>query len=127
MRSQSHPASHLLQAVLCLVTMLGLHVLGPQMADAQFDDPPRSLGRGSIEALVLSPDGQRVITSGSDGICVYDVASLADVAHLRLDTGPFHRDTDPVFSPNSRWLVMNYADTKPSSCGTWRPSPRSRP
>jgi hypothetical protein len=49
-RSQSHPASHLLQAVLCLVTMLGLHVLGPQMADAQFDDPPRSFGRGSIEA-----------------------------------------------------------------------------
>ena len=48
MRSQSHPASHVLQAVLCLVTMLGLHVLGPQMADAQFDDPPLDVTRWQI-------------------------------------------------------------------------------
>jgi len=107
----SRPVSRVFQAVLCLVPLMGIQMLGAHKADAQFDRAPRSFGRGSIESLVLSPDAERVITSGSDGIYVYDVASLADLAHLRRQSGPFHRDTNPVFSPDSRWLAMNYADT----------------
>jgi WD40 repeat protein len=59
----------------------------------------------------LSPDGQRVITSGSDGIYVYDAISLQDIGHLRRSQPPFHRDAKPVFSPDSQLLVMSYADT----------------
>ncbi len=78
---------------------------------AQFDTPPRGFGRGSVEAVVLSPDGGHLITSGSDGIYVYKAESLDDVAHLTLDPRPFHRDVGPVFSPDSRLLAMGYADT----------------
>lgn len=85
--------------------------LAATTASAQFNSAPRSFGRGSVEAAILSPDGQRVITSGSDGIYVYDAISLQDIGHLRRSQPPFHRDAKPVFSPDSQLLVMSYADT----------------
>ncbi len=95
-----------------LLWPLGLLFLCSSLtASAQFDTPPRSLGRGSVEAVLLSPDGQLLISSGSDGMYVYDANSLNDIGHLQRHDAPFHRDVDPVFSPNSRLLAMGYADT----------------
>ena len=88
--------------------MLKLLCLAATTASAQFSSAPRSFGRGSVEAATLSPDGQRVITSGSDGIYVYDAISLQDIGHLRRSQPPFHRGLRPVFSPDSRLLVMSH-------------------
>ncbi|MEC8989847.1 MAG: hypothetical protein VX656_01270 [Candidatus Latescibacterota bacterium] len=101
MRSQSHPASHLLQAVLCLVTMLGLHVSGPQMADAQFE--------------------RRLITDADDGTA--PLWELNTGESLAVMPQPGNRTARILVSPGEQYAVLYNSSSSYAGTHVWRLDP----
>ena len=93
-----------------LLVMLGLH--WANTGYAQFDSPPRSFTYGSVDQVAYTPDGRLLLTSGSDGIHVFDGATLEDVAHLVWSSTPLRQRTAGLtFGPDSRLVTAPYNDT----------------
>ena len=107
--SSSQCAVRLLNDTGLLRVILILGLLS-SLGQAQFDSPPRSFSYGSIEKISLTPDERLFVTSGSDGIHIFDAVTLVDVAHLERTSGPWHRGAGLSFSPDSRLLAAPYLD-----------------
>ena len=60
------------------------------------------LGKGTVEAVAFSPDGQVLAVAGSIGIWLYDVATSRELALLTGHTG---RITSVSFSPDGSMLA----------------------
>ena len=98
---------------ICLLSFTtALSILSVVAGHGQFDNPPRSFTYGSVEKAAYTPDERLFVTSGSDGLHIFDGTTMEDVAHLERAKGPLHRDDVALcFSNDSRLLAFPFGDT----------------